>query len=94
MAALPEAHWSALTPAAPLRRWRLMELGAGDTLTTSPLRIDERVLHYLAGVPHLDERLVGLVEPVPRAEGPGSSHRGVGGTDRGGLVEERSGTAG
>jgi hypothetical protein len=64
LAALPEAHWSALTPAAPLRRWRLVEVGTGDTLTTSALRIDERVLHYLAGVSHLDERLQGLVEPL------------------------------
>lgn len=64
LAALPEAHWSALTPAAPLRRWRMVEVGAGDALTTSPLRIDERVLHHLAGTPHLDERLVGMVEPV------------------------------
>src|SRR5215207_3531937 len=64
LAALPEAHWSALTPTAPLRYWRLVEVGAGDTLTSSPLRIDERVLHYLAGVTHLDERLRGLVEPL------------------------------
>ena len=67
LAVLPEAHWSALTPAAPLRRWRLVEVGAGDALTTSPLRIDERVLHHLAGTPHLDERLVGMVEAVGAA---------------------------
>ncbi len=64
LAELPGAHWSALTPAAPLRRWRLIEVGAGGSLTLSPLRIDERVLHYLAGVQHLDERLVGFVEDV------------------------------
>jgi hypothetical protein len=64
LAALPEAHWSALTPAAPLRYWRLVEVGSGDTLTTSPLRLDERVLHYLTGVACLDERLRGLVEPL------------------------------
>src|SRR5215210_3716681 len=64
LASLPEAHWSALTPAAPLRFWRLVEVGTGDALTTSPLRIDERVLHYLTGVSHLDERLQGLVEPL------------------------------
>lgn len=69
LAALPDPHWSALTPAAPLRHWRLVEVGAGDALTTSPLRIDERVLHHLAGTPHLDERLVGVVEPVPAAPG-------------------------
>ncbi|MCY1078711.1 ATP-binding protein [Archangium lansingense] len=65
LAALPEAHWSALSPSAPLRRWRLVEVGAGDTLTASPLRIDERVLHYLAGLSHPDERLVGVLEPQP-----------------------------
>jgi hypothetical protein len=67
LAALAEPHWSALTPAAPLRHWRLVEVGAGDALTTSQLRIDERVLHHLAGTPHLDERLVGVVEPVMMA---------------------------
>ena len=64
LAALAEPHWSALLPAAPLRRWRLVELGTGDSVTTSPLRIDERILHYLTGVSYLDERLYGLFEPV------------------------------
>lgn len=64
LAALPGAHWSALTPPAPLRHWRLLEIGAGSTLTTSPLRIDERVLNFLTGASHLDDRLAGLVEPV------------------------------
>jgi ATPase family associated with various cellular activities (AAA) len=64
LAALPDAHWSALSPDAPLRRWRLIEVGAGPALTVAPLRIDERVLHYLAGVPQLDDRLAGLVEPI------------------------------
>jgi hypothetical protein len=66
LAALPESHWSALAPAAPLRRWRLVELVTqpGKPLTVTPLRIDERVLHYLTGLHQLDERLVGLVEPV------------------------------
>ena len=63
LAALPGAHWSALTPAAPLRRWRLVEV-AGDGLTRSPLRIDERVLHHLTGLDYLDERLVALAEPL------------------------------
>jgi hypothetical protein len=77
LAALPEAHWSALSPAAPLRRWRLIEIGGGAVLTASPLRIDERVLHHLAGVAHLDERVAGMIEPV-RPAGPGDlcpSHR-------------------
>lgn len=64
LAALPGAHWSALTPAAPLRYWRMIEVGTGSALTTSPLRIDERILHYLTGLDTLDDRLTGLVERV------------------------------
>jgi AAA+ superfamily predicted ATPase len=36
----------------------------GDSVTASPLRIDERVLHYLAGVSYVDERLAGTVQHV------------------------------
>jgi len=61
---LPEAHWSALAPDAPLRRFHLIEPGAGDTLTTRPLRLAERVLHHLTGLSCLDERLRGFVEPL------------------------------
>jgi ATPase family associated with various cellular activities (AAA) len=67
LAAFSDAHWSALAPDAPLRRWRLVEVGAGPSLTIAPLRIDERVLHYLAGVPQLDDRLAGLVELITPA---------------------------
>ncbi|HEY7126519.1 MAG TPA: ATP-binding protein [Ktedonobacterales bacterium] len=65
LATLPAAHWSALTPAASLRRWRLIEVGAGETLTASPLRIDETILHTLAGAPVLDERLQPYVRSLP-----------------------------
>ena len=64
LSALPGAHWSALAPTAPLRYWRLVEVGGGSALTTSPLRVDESALHYLAGLEHRDERLIGLVEPL------------------------------
>jgi hypothetical protein len=77
LAAMPDAHWSALTPDAPLRYWRLVEVGTGDALTTSPLRIDERVLHYLAGVPCLDKRLRGLVEPLSVPTELPPSHRAL-----------------
>ncbi|MBD1848165.1 ATP-binding protein [Cyanobacteria bacterium FACHB-63] len=55
------SHWSALTPAAPLRYHRLIEVGQGNTITLSPLRIDERILHHLVGSQYLDARLFGLV---------------------------------
>ena len=65
LAALAQPHWDALTPAAPLRRWRLIEVvQSAKSLVQCALRIDERVLHYLVGVSYLDERLQGLVEPL------------------------------
>lgn len=75
LAALPEAHWSALTPNAPLRRWRLIEIHNNSGLTSSPLRIDERILHYLVGIQHLDDRLVGMLEPVRTESSLVSSHQ-------------------
>jgi hypothetical protein len=65
LAALPEAHWSALSPDGPLRHWRLIEIGGGAVLTRAALRIDERVLHFLVGINQLDERLAALIEPLP-----------------------------
>jgi hypothetical protein len=65
LAALPGAHWSALTPGAPLRHWRLIEVGDGPSLTTSPLRLDERVLHHLTGTPHLDPWLAPFLTSPP-----------------------------
>lgn len=64
LAALPEAHWDALTPGSPLRRWHLISVGSGATLTQSPLRIDEYILHYVLGIAQPDERLSGLVMPL------------------------------
>ena len=77
LAALPGAFWSASTPAAPLRRWRLIEVGAGAALTLSPLRIDERILHFLAGVQHMDERLAGLVEHLNETSELAPSHQAL-----------------
>jgi hypothetical protein len=78
LAALPGAHWSALTPDGPLRRWRLVELD-GASPTASPLRVDERVLHHLAGVGELDARLGGLLVPVPGDPDLPPSHAAVAG---------------
>jgi hypothetical protein len=61
MAALRDPHWSALTPSRPLRRLRMVELEPGHGLTSAPLRIDERILHYLAGVNWLDARLESML---------------------------------
>jgi hypothetical protein len=77
LAALPGAHWSALSPAAPLRHWQLIRIEPGRALTRSPLRIDERILHYLVGVPHLDEELAGLLRPLPGGQDLVPSHEAL-----------------
>ena len=75
LAKLDEPHWSALAPSHPLRRHRLIEVDAGQSLTTAPLRIDERVLHYLAGVNTLDARLEFLLAPRDAPDWIAAEHR-------------------
>jgi hypothetical protein len=77
MATLAEPHWSALTPSRPLRRFRLLEVEAGHGLTSAALRIDERILHYLAGVNVLDRRLRSLVQANPFPDWIAADHRAV-----------------
>jgi hypothetical protein len=68
LAAFAPPHWSALTPHRPLRRWRMVEVEPGATLVSAPLRIDERILHFLAGINMPDVRLQSLLNmrPPPR----------------------------
>src|SRR5262249_19158523 len=69
LATLPEAHFSATTLQGPLRHFCLVDVRGGDDLLQARLRIDERVLHHLLGVPSLDARLAALVEVVaPESE--------------------------
>ena len=77
LAAFPGAHWSALAPWAPLRRWQLIEPGPG-LLTAAPLHIDEWLLHALAGAGGVDPRLAAVVEPLgPAGPLPASAERAV-----------------
>jgi len=62
LASLEEPHWSALSPIRPLRRWRLIEVAEETSLANARLRIDERVLHFLAGINYLDTRLEPLLQ--------------------------------
>ncbi|MFI8071116.1 ATP-binding protein [Streptomyces sp. NPDC086033] len=96
LAALAEPHWSALTPVAPLRRWRIVELDDESRLTTSRLRLDERILHFLLGSPYLDARLHGQLRrtPVPEALTPSydlAASRLAEGWVNGALVEVTGG---
>ncbi|HEX2746100.1 MAG TPA: ATP-binding protein [Streptosporangiaceae bacterium] len=69
---LDDPHWSALSPARPLRYWQLVEIGRGNLLH-APLRIDERILLFLIGVPAIDERLQALARPIAAGPGPASA---------------------
>jgi hypothetical protein len=77
LSAMPGATWSSLTPNAPLRRWQLLEIGAGNALTNSPIRIAERILNYIAGTQHCDEQLTGLIQPVNASTSLVPSHQQV-----------------
>ncbi len=61
MGVLSDPHWSALAPSSPLRRFRMIEIESGHGFINAPLHIDERILHYLAGVNELDQRLEGML---------------------------------
>ncbi|WP_431284185.1 ATP-binding protein [Humitalea sp. 24SJ18S-53] len=65
LAVLEAPHWSALSPARPLRRWLLLEPTPGEPLTTAALRLDQRILFYLLGVEAEDPRLAGLLRTIP-----------------------------
>ncbi|HET6856786.1 MAG TPA: ATP-binding protein [Streptomyces sp.] len=72
LAVLPEPHWGALTPVAPLRRWRLIRLVDPASPTRSPLIVPERVLHHLVGSGHLEAELAAVARPVAQAyDAPG-----------------------
>ena len=61
LAILPGAHWSALSPASPLRRFKLIDLYGYPQmpLTESILRVEERILHYLLGISYLEKQTAG-----------------------------------
>ena len=67
-AILSDAHWSAILPTGPLRRFKLIyTLGQPQIpITKCQLQIDERVLHYITGISYLDQELKGIIKPVER----------------------------
>jgi hypothetical protein len=82
LALFEQPAWEALSPERPLRRWRLIEINQSGALplTVSPLRADERIVNYLKGLNHLDDRLAPLLTAVPVPEQPAglpASQQGV-----------------
>jgi ATPase family protein associated with various cellular activities (AAA)/winged helix domain-containing protein len=77
MALFHDSHWDAITLARPLRRFRMIEPQAGGNLTAAPLRLDERILHYLAGQNMLDSRLQWLLRVSRSPEWIADEHRSM-----------------
>jgi hypothetical protein len=61
-----DPDWNALSPHAPLRHWRLLEINQPGTqpLTGAALGADERIVNYLKGLNYLDDRLTPLLDPM------------------------------
>ncbi|MGW0522254.1 ATP-binding protein [Crossiella sp. NPDC003009] len=66
LSVLPDPAWDVVAPHRGLRRWRFLEIAQlpGQPLVTSALRTDERVVSYLKGLNHLDDRLDPLLSIV------------------------------
>lgn len=65
---LSTPHWSALTGNAPLRHFHLIQLQTGNGFITTPYRVDEKILHYLAGINELDSRMSPCLQLLPPPE--------------------------
>ena len=62
--------WEALGPQDALRRWRLIEIHqtTAEPLILAALRADERIVNFLMGLNHLDDRVANWVKPVATPE--------------------------
>ncbi|WP_444997848.1 ATP-binding protein [Aliikangiella sp. IMCC44359] len=58
--------WSVMSPHAPLRYWRLLEINQPGVqpLTTAALAADERIMNYIKGLNYIDDRLTNLMQPL------------------------------
>lgn len=67
---LPDPAWEALAPDGALREQRLIEVDRprGESLISSPLRTDERIVNHLKGLDHIDARLHPLLQPTEAAD--------------------------
>lgn len=75
LAVLPNAHWGAFVPGAPLRYWRLLHLGSGSGFADSRLQIDEMPLHFLTGLEPCDDQLTEHMRYLPCQPTSVPSHR-------------------
>lgn len=71
MRAFDAPAWDALAPSGALRRWRLIEIhqAANEPLLNGALRADERIVHYLKGLNHVDDRVANWIRPLAPLQG-------------------------
>ena len=79
MTLFDDPAWDVVSPERPLRYWRLVDVNSssGQALTTSRLRVDERIVNFVKGLNYLDERLSPLMTPLdcPYDEMPPSQQK-------------------
>jgi hypothetical protein len=66
LALFDEASWDVLSPERPLRYWRLIEVNqpGATPLTSAALRADERIVNYIKGLNHVDDRVSSFLAPL------------------------------
>lgn len=66
MVLFDDPAWDILSPERPLRYWRLIEINQphAQPLTTSALRVDERIVNAIKGLNYVDDRLSSLLLPL------------------------------
>lgn len=77
MQVLPNADWSAWTADSPLRHWQLIQMDGSTIHSQRPIRIDERIFHYLLGLKTQDERLKSIILPLKLIDNLVPSHEKI-----------------
>ncbi|RUL78933.1 ATP-binding protein [Dyella choica] len=69
-----QPSWDALSPERPLRYWRLLDIHqpGPQPLVSAALSADERIVNFVKGLNHLDDRLAPLLTPLTNMELPAS----------------------
>lgn len=73
LSSFDEAHWSAISPAAPLRYWKMITLGNDAVKSQASMKIDESILHYLTGTGYLNEQLAEWARLIQTSDRPSAS---------------------
>ncbi|MDJ0844477.1 ATP-binding protein [Crocosphaera sp.] len=59
-------NWEAIAPHRPLRYWGLIEILSlqHEHLINCPIKVNERILHFLQGINYVDDRLLSYLIPL------------------------------